>query len=241
MVPIREPKTYSIFLADELTLVREGLAALCITQSFVNPSANNAASSTVLNTATPRFKVVGQCSEGAAALRFIEAERPDIAILDLHLPDLFTLEIVRRVRETDSPTKIVVLSTRRDRKTVVEALRCGVNGFLLKSGPAHQLLDAFEQILAGGIYVSPELELNKIFASGTKSQPEDPLQTLSAREYQVFSLLCEGVRAKEIAARLALSPKTVDTYRASLMRKLDIHDVAGLVKFAIQRDLISSR
>lgn len=228
MVPIREPKTYSIFLADELTLVREGLAALCVSES-TNPGFG------------AKFKVVGQCSEGGAALRFIQAEAPDLAVLDLNLPDLFTLEIVRRVREANVPTKIVVLSTRRDRKTVVEALRCGVNAFLLKSAPANQLLEAFEQVLDGGIYVSPELELNKIFGGGPKSASDDPLQALSAREYQVFSLLCEGIRAKEIAARLSLSPKTVDTYRASLMRKLDIHDVAGLVKFAIQKDLISSR
>ena len=234
MVPIREPKTYSIFLADELTLVREGLAALCNSDCAADPAAPD-------SVIAPRFKVVGQCSEGAAALRFIQAQPPDIAVLDLNLPDLFTLEIVRRVREAGVPTKVVVLSTRRDRKTVVEALRCGVNGFLLKSGPAQQLLEAFEQVLEGGIYVSPEIELHKIFGGGPKSASDDPLQTLSAREYQVFSLLCDGVRAKEIAARLSLSPKTVDTYRASLMRKLDIHDVAGLVKFAIQRDLISSR
>jgi DNA-binding NarL/FixJ family response regulator len=112
MVPIREPKTYSILLADDLTLVREGLAALCDAQ--------------------PQFKVVGQCAQGTAALRLIETQQPDIAVLDLNLPDLFTLEIVRRVREADLPTKIVVLSTRRDRKTVVEALRCGVSAFLLK-------------------------------------------------------------------------------------------------------------
>jgi DNA-binding NarL/FixJ family response regulator len=225
MVPIREPKTYSVFLADELTLVREGLAALCVSGNGFGP----------------RFKVVGQSSQGAAALRFIEAEVPDIAVLDLNLPDLFTLEIVRRIREAKLPTKLIVLSTRRDRKTIVEALRSGVNGFLLKSGPANQLLDAFQQVLEGGIYVSPDIELNKIFAGGPLPANEDPLQALSAREFQVFSLLCEGVRAKEIAARLALSPKTVDTYRASLMRKLDIHDVAGLVKFAIQKDLISPR
>jgi DNA-binding NarL/FixJ family response regulator len=221
MVPIREPKTYSILLADELTLVREGLAALCEAQA--------------------QFRVIGQCSAGAVALRLIETQRPDIAVLDLNLPDLFTLEIVRRIKDQDLPTKLVVLSTRRDRKTVVEALRCGVSAFLLKSGPSYQLLEAFEQILDGGIYVSPELELNKIFCPGQKPSADDPIESLSAREYQVFSLLCEGVRAKEIAARLSLSPKTVDTYRASLMRKLDIHDVAGLVKFAIQRDLTSSR
>jgi DNA-binding NarL/FixJ family response regulator len=191
--------------------------------------------------AQPHLRVVGQCAEGSVALRLIEEQRPDIAVLDLNLPDLFTLEVVRRVRDTGSSTKIAVLSTRRDRKTVVEALRCGVSAFLLKSAPSLQLVEAFGQILDGGIYVSPELELNKIFCPGQKPSADDPLQSLSAREYQVFSLLCDGVRAKEIAARLSLSPKTVDTYRASLMRKLDIHDVAGLVKFAIQRDLTSSR
>ena len=155
MVPIREPKTYSILLADELTLVREGLAALCNAQ--------------------PHFRVVGQCSEGAAALRMIEDLRPDIAILDLHLPDLFTLELVRKIKEAKIGTRIVILSTRKDRKTVVEALRSGVNAFLLKSGPSNQLLEAFDQILAGGIYVSPTLELDKIFSPDRKNSQDDPL------------------------------------------------------------------
>lgn len=220
MIPIRESPTFGVLLADDLTLVREGLAALCSAQAH--------------------YRVVGQCSEGVVALRFIVNERPDIAVLDLNLPDMFTLEIVRRIREAKIPTKVVVLSMRRDRKTVVEALRSGVNAFLLKSAPASELLEAFEQILDGGIYVSPQLELSKIFSAGNKASPDDPLQALSAREYQVFTLLVDGIRAKEIAARLELSPKTVDTYRASLMRKLDIHDVAGLVKFAIHRDLTSS-
>jgi len=218
--PGPEARTYSIVLADDQTLVREGLAAIC--------------------RALPPYRVVGQCSGGAAALRMIEAQRPDIAVLDLNLPDLFTFEIVRQVRDKGLPTRTAVLSTRRDRKTVVEALRCGVNAFLLKSGSTEQLLEAFQQILEGGIYVSPQLELQKIFSSNPKSSSYDPIDMLSAREYQVFTLLVEGIRAKEIAARLELSPKTVDTYRASLMRKLDIHDVAGLVKFALQRDLTSA-
>src|SRR5262249_20326159 len=146
MVPIRETKTYSVLLADDLTLVREGLAALC--------------------QATPQYRVVGQCSEGGAALRLIESHRPDIAVLDLNPPDRFPLDIVRKVREFNIPTRLVILSTRKDRKTVVEALRCGVNAFLLKSGPAAQLLEAFDQVLDGGIYVSPSLELDKIFSSG---------------------------------------------------------------------------
>lgn len=220
MVPIRERKTYSILLADDLTLVREGLAALCLAQ--------------------PDLRVVGQCSEGVEALKLIEANRPDLAVLDLNLPDLHTLELVRRVREANLPTRIVVLSTKRDRKTVVEALRCGVNGFLLKSAPWNQLMEALDQVLDGGIYISPEIEWNKILSSSGNGEMEDPLESLSAREHQVFSLLIEGLRNKEIASRLELSPKTVDTYRASLMRKLDIHDLAGLVKFAIRWDLTSA-
>jgi DNA-binding NarL/FixJ family response regulator len=220
MVPIRERKTYSVLLADDLTLVREGLAALCAAHA--------------------QYQVVGLCSEGASALRMIESQKPDLAVLDLNLPDLFTMEIVRRVRDANLPTKIVVLSIRKDRKTVVEALRSGASGFLLKSAPSSELLEAMDQVLDGSIYVSPQLELHKIFSTNQKNQPDDPLDLLSAREYQVFSLLIEGVRAKEIAARLELSPKTIDTYRASLMRKLDIHDVAGLVKFAINRDLTST-
>jgi DNA-binding NarL/FixJ family response regulator len=167
----------------------------------------------------------------------IESHQPDLAVLDLNLTDLFALEIVRRVREAGWKTKIVLLSTRRDRKTVVEALRCGVNGFLLKSAPVSQLVEAFEQVLEGSIFVSPQLELNKIFSPSQRAASDDPIDALSSREFQVYNMLVDGVRAKEIAARLDLSPKTVDTYRASLMRKLDIHDVAGLVKFAIHRDL----
>src|SRR6266849_7028432 len=157
MVPIRVPKTYSILLADDLTLVREGLAALCEAQA--------------------QFRVVGQCSEGVVALRLIQSQRPDIAVLDMNLPDLFTLEIVKRVKEANLPTKIVVLSTRRDRKTVVEALRSGVSAFLLKSGPSHQLLEAFDQILDGGIYVSPGLDLDKLFSPGSKTSSADPIES----------------------------------------------------------------
>lgn len=209
MVPVQEPKTYGILIADDLMLVREGLAALCQAQ--------------------PGFRVVGQCAEGTVALRLIETLRPEIAVLDLHLRDLVTTELVRRVREANLPTKTVVLSLRRDRKTVVEALRCGVNAFLLKSDPSIHLLQALDHVLDGGIYISPQLKFD-----------EDPLAALSAREFQIFTLLVGGVRAKEIAARLGLSPKTIDTYRVSMMRKLDIHDVPHLVKFAVHRNLTSS-
>ncbi len=218
-VQMPEPRSVSILLADELALVREGIAAFCESR--------------------PQYRVVAHCGAGEQAQKLVESLRPDIAIIDANLPDVVPLELVRRIRISGSHTKTIVLSLRHDRKTVIETLRAGASGFVLKSSPGSQLLDALDQILNGGVYVSPQLDLNKIVLSTSAGRrtADDPIDALSSREYQVFTLLIDGIRAKEIAARLALSPKTVDTYRASLMRKLDIHDVAGLVKFAITRDL----
>jgi DNA-binding NarL/FixJ family response regulator len=209
----------TVLLADELALVREGIARLC--------------------EGTHRFTTVDQCSDGESALQVILATQPELAVVDFHLPRLFSLELIRKAREAGVTTRFLVLAARGDRKMALEALRCGANGFLLKSAPASQLVEALTQVSSGSIYVSPELQFERIFISPRREQPEDPIESLSSREYQVFRLLVDGIRAKEIAARLDLSPKTVDTYRASLMRKLDIHDVAGLVKFAIQRDITS--
>ena len=207
----------SIVIAEPLALVREGFAALCESAG--------------------EYEVVRQCEDGEAALRAVEELDPHLALLDLNLPRLFTLEATQKIKGASVSTKVVVVGMRKDRKTVVEVLRNGASAYVLKSDSGRRLLEAFRQVHEGGIYVSPLLDLEKIFVPGKKHENEDPLEKLSTREYQVFTLLVEGIRAKEIAARLDLSPKTVDTYRASLMRKLDIHDVAGLVKFAIRRDL----
>ncbi len=212
-----EPRAVSILLADELTLVREGLAVLC--------------------NSLQGFRVVAQCGTASSALTEIERLQPSIALLDLGLSDLAATEVIRRVRELGLPTRCAVFSTRKDRKTVLEVLRAGACGYLLKTSSPDQMAEALSQFTQGGIYVSPQIEVMSLFGEGGSRHEADPIESLSSREFQVFSLLVDGIRAKEIAARLALSPKTVDTYRSSLMRKLDIHDVAGLVKFAIKRDL----
>lgn len=184
---------------------------------------------------------MSQVGTAAAALAEIQQGEPDIALLDLGLTDLAATEVIRRVREQGLRTRCAVFSVRKDRKTVLEVLRTGACGYLLKSSTSEQMADALSQFTQGGIYVSPQIEVMSLFGESGRKPGEDPLESLSSREFQVFSLLVEGVRAKEIAARLALSPKTIDTYRSSLMRKLDIHDVAGLVKFAIRRDLAELR
>jgi DNA-binding NarL/FixJ family response regulator len=214
-----EPMPVQLLIAGEQVLLLEGLGSLC--------------------NAIPGFNVVAQAHSGQLALEQIQRLRPAIALLDLELSDLLALEVVRRVRQMGLGTRCVVLSSRKDRKTVLEALRCGACGFLLKSSTKQQLMEAFHHLLDGGVYVTPQVELTTLVCESNSYQKNvDPIDSLSSREYQVFTLLVEGVRAKEIAARLELSPKTVDTYRSSLMRKLDIHDVAGLVKFAIQRNLV---
>ncbi len=216
-----ESRPVDVLLADELTLVREGLAALC--------------------NSIRGFRVVAQVGSASAALAAIERLQPAIALLDLGLSDLAATEVIRRVREQGLQTRCAVLSVRKDRKTVLEVLRAGACGYLLKISSSEQMAEALSQFTQGGIYVSPQIEVMSLFGEGGSRHEADPIESLSSREFQVFSLLIEGVRAKEIAARLSLSPKTVDTYRSSLMRKLDIHDVAGLVKFAIKRDLADLR
>ncbi len=208
-------KSNSILVAYDVALVREGLAALCQAQA--------------------QYEVVRQCSEGDTALRLIESDKPDIAVLDLNLSEMSALEILRRLRGAQIQTRIVILSPHNERKFVLEALRFGANALILKSDPANHLFEAFNQILDGGIYISPSFQISNLFTSGKRHIPDNPLNILSARERQVFSLLIEGNRAKEVAVRLELSAKTVDTYRVNLMRKLDIANLAGLVRFAIER------
>ncbi len=221
IAPPYEPSLVEVLLADELTLVREGLAALC--------------------NAIQGFHVTSQVGTATAALAEIERLEPGLALLDLSLSDLAATEVIRIVREKGLRTRCAVISVRKDRKTVLEVLRSGACGYLLKTSTASQMADALSQFTQGGIYVSPQIEVMSLFAESSSRNPgDDAIDCLSSREFQVFSLLVEGVRAKEIAARLALSPKTVDTYRSSLMRKLDIHDVAGLVKYAIRHELATA-
>jgi DNA-binding NarL/FixJ family response regulator len=207
----------SIVLTETLPLVRAGLASLCDSR--------------------PPYQVVGQCGDGVEAYRLIEELKPVISIIDLDLPNLYALEIIHKLRAAGIKTKSMILALHADRKIALDILRYGAHAIVLKTGYPRHLFEAFDCVREGGIYVAPQLDLDKLFSTSGSGKDGDPMYSLSARERQVFSLLIDGLRAKEIAARLELSPKTVDTYRSSLMRKLDIHDIAGLVKYAIQRNL----
>jgi DNA-binding NarL/FixJ family response regulator len=216
---MQEPAATTVVLADDHAIVREGIAALCTSHGM---------------------SVLGQVADGGAAVEMIEELKPDFAILDLHMPGVTGVEAIRRLRTAGSTVKLMILSISREDGTVMEALRAGADAYLLKDGPGRHLLDAISFVRDGGVYVSPMLRGAGLFTKAGQSHPEDALAGLSPRELEVFSYLVNGLRAKDIADLLEISPKTVDTYRASLMRKLNVHDLVGLVKFAIERNLTTT-
>jgi len=206
----------TVVLADDHAIVREGFAALCEVNGM---------------------RVLGQCSDGPSAVETILAKQPDFAILDLHMPGMTGIEVIRKLRAAGCPTKIMILSISREDKPVIEALRAGADAYLLKDGPGRHLMEAISYVRDGGQYVSPLLKGARLFTKPDATAIDDPLASLSPREMEVFRYLVKGMRAKDIAELLRISPKTVDTYRATLMRKLNVHDIVGLVKFAIERNL----
>jgi two-component system, NarL family, response regulator NreC len=217
---MQETQPSSVVLADDHNIVREGFAALC--------SANG-------------MRILGQCSDGPSALEMINELKPDLAILDLHMPGMTGIEVIRKLRSSGCESRLIILSISREEPAVLEALRAGADAYLLKDGPARHLLDALSYLKDGGVgYVSPLLRGVGMVSRTERTRTEDPVGCLSPREMEVFSYLVNGLRAKDIAELLDISPKTVDTYRASLMRKLNVHDLVGLVKFAIERNLTST-
>ena len=209
----------TVVLADDHAIVREGVAALCTARGM---------------------RILGQASDGPSAMEMISEQNPDFAILDLHMPGMTGIEVIRKLRSTGYAGKLLILSISREDITVMDALRAGADAYLLKDGPLRHLLDAINFVRDGGVYVSPFLRGPGMFTKPDRNRRDDPLASLSPREMEVFSHLVNGLRAKDIADLLELSPKTVDTYRASLMRKLNVHDLVGLVKFAIERNLTST-
>lgn len=217
-------KQITFIVADDHAIVREGIVAFCQSR--------------------PELKIIGECAGGGEAVDLILNLKPDFAVIDLNMQDLNGLEVVRRVRAAKSTTRILVLSVNRDETIIRDFFRAGANGYLLKDGPARHLFDAIRYVLDGGQYLTPLIQRGMVDAvasssngSNGEADSSDPLSQLSKREYEVFSFLVEGKRPKDIARILQISPKTVDTYRANVMRKLEIEGVAGLVRFAIERNI----
>jgi DNA-binding NarL/FixJ family response regulator len=203
-----------ILIADDHGVVAEGLKHLIEAQ--------------------PDMQVVGTAGDGREAVRRAREAQPDGGVMDISRP----ADATRAILEREPRCRVIVLSMYAEREYVRRALKAGASGYVVKRSAAKEVVDAIRAVYAGQRYLSPRVA-DVVIDDYTAEDKQDPLGRLSAREREVLQLLAEGRTGAEIAARLALSQKTVETYRARLVEKLGIRDVAGLVKFAIQRGIVS--
>jgi DNA-binding NarL/FixJ family response regulator len=204
-----------VLLADDHALIRQGLKALLEKQGC---------------------QVVCEASDGQEALRFAEKAQPEVAILDVSMPVLNGVDAARELKKTSPKTKVILLTQHDEDQYVTEALRAGVRGYVLKSQAADDLVHAIREVCKGCVYLSPKISGAVVDAYVSKTYGSvDPL---SGRERQVLQLVGEGNSTKDVATHLGISVKTAESHRARLMKKLDIHETASLVRYAIRHGLI---
>jgi DNA-binding NarL/FixJ family response regulator len=211
--------TITVLIADDHGVVAEGLSHLVGSQ--------------------PDMRVVGLAENGRDAVRAAVEARPDIVLMDHGMPIMNGTEAARLIRERCANTRVIMLSMYSDAVHVYRALQAGATGYIIKRSVAKELVEAILAVHRGGRYLSKQLADVVIDHVVHRTAPDDPLERLSSRERQVLQLLAEGHSVAEIAATLSLSPKTVETYRARMMEKLGIYELAGLVRFAIQQGVTS--
>lgn len=213
-------KNFRLLLADDHALVRAGLRELIQKIPFV--------------------EVIGEASNGRQTLELIQAHSPDLVLLDIGMKELNGLEVAERITRDHPGVKALILSMHANEEYVLRALRAGASGYMLKDSAITELKLAIEAVLAGKTYLSPTISRSVIdsYLHRTGSGKKAALEQLTPRQREVLQLIAEGNSTKEIAASLNLSAKTVETHRAQLMERLDIYDVASLVRFAMREGLI---
>ena len=206
-----------VLLADDHQIVRQGLRGLLEKAGH---------------------EVVGEAADGQEALRLARTLTPDIAVLDLSMPRLNGLDAAREIRRMSPEIKTILLTMYTDKGYVLQAMKVGAKGYVLKTEAAEDLIRAIREISRGETYLSPGVAASIVEAYLDDSHlPADPL---TARERQILQLIAEGNTTKEIAQQLNISFKTVESHRNHLMKKLDLHDIAGLVRYAIRRGLVQT-
>jgi two-component system response regulator NreC len=212
--------TISIILADDHPVVRRGMRTLLEAESD--------------------FSVIGETGDGLESVRLVEKLQPDVLILDLMMPGLSGLEALRIIRKRSPRTRVVVLSMHENKAFVAEALKNGATGYVLKGSDEENLVQAVQEAAAGRRFLSPPVTERAIdaYIEQARTAQLDPHETLTAREREVLQLAAEGKTGAEIAARLHISPRTVENHRANLMRKLGLKNQSELVRYAVRRGLI---
>lgn len=210
----------SILLADDHTLVREGIRALV--------------------EKLPTVKVVGEAKDGREALRLVKERKPDLVLMDIAMPGLNGLEATARVSKEYPDVRVIILSMYANEEYVREAINAGAAGYLLKRSAAAELEHAITAVARGEKYFSPLVSAHITRdRDGHLSADRAWIERLTPRQREILQLIAERHSTKDIAGILNISVKTVETHRAQLMERLDIHDVPGLVRFAIRARLVS--
>jgi DNA-binding NarL/FixJ family response regulator len=208
-----------IVIADDHRIVREGLRHLLEKRTD--------------------FNVVGEASDGESAVRLARELSPDIVIVDISMPGLNGIEATRRILAERPDIRVLALSMHSDRRFVIETLKAGASGYLLKDSAFDELARAIEVVMARGAFLSPAITEMVVRDYVAQSGCDDNavFSVLTPREREVLQLMAEGKPTKAIAAHLAVSVKTVETYRQQIMEKLDLHSVAELTKYAVREGL----
>jgi two-component system, NarL family, response regulator NreC len=210
----------NIMLADDHPIVRQGLRALLESEQ--------------------NFHLVGEAGDGLEAVRLAIRLKPDVLITDVMMPGLNGLEVTRQVTKSLPQTKVVILSMYTDDSYVLEALKNGATGYVLKDSQATDLVQAIREVAAGRRYLSPPLSERELelYAQRFESVSNDPYDLLTTREREVLQLVAEGRTSIEIAQQLFISPRTAEGHRANLMRKLGVQNNAELVRYALKRGIL---
>lgn len=204
-----------LLLADDHEIVRESLRALLEREGY---------------------QVLAEASNGMEAVRLAQATHPQVAVLDLNMPLLNGLEAARQIQHDLPQTRCVLLTVHTEQHYVLEALQAGICGYVLKNKSSRELVQAIREAVSGAMFLSPDISATVVRAYLNKTDPAPDV--LGSRERQVLQLVAEGKTTKEIAALLHISPKTAESHRSHIMDKLELHNTAGLVRYAIRRGLV---
>jgi DNA-binding NarL/FixJ family response regulator len=204
-----------VILADDHVMVRQSLRTLLEREGFL---------------------VLGEAADGQEAVRLALSSNPDVAVMDISMPLFNGLDAAMEMSRTCPKTKVILLTQHDEKPYVAQALRCGVKGYVLKNQAANDLVQAIREVCRGQVYLSPGVARAVVETYADPVRANDP--ALSMRERQVLQLIAEGKTTKQIAPLLGISPKTVESHRAKLMHKLDIHEIAGVARYAIGQGLV---